>query len=91
MDDKNIQNMLYRLYALEARTEAVIMIFCEELGVPKEKIVRAMDIIARYDIIAQEERLDAETSIARREQAYRDLAENIPEVPEITPEIQVKS
>ena len=68
--DKEMENLLERLSSCEIRTEAITMLLIEELGISRERIQKAVDIVVRYSIIAQEEKLDREEHYRRRSAAF---------------------
>lgn len=79
MDKQQEENMLERLSSCEIRTEAITMLLIEELGISRERIQRAVDVVIKYSIIAQEEKLDREEHYRRRSAAF--VAPDAPQEP----------
>jgi hypothetical protein len=70
MDNNERQALLNQLYSAEVRIEALTMILIEELGMTREKIQKAVDLVVKYSIIGDEEKLDGDTIYQRRATAY---------------------
>lgn len=76
MDEKQEFALLERLYSAEIRIEALTMLLIEELCVPRKTAQEAVDLVLRYAIIAQEEKLSNDEVYRRRREAYRKRIEN---------------
>jgi hypothetical protein len=60
-----------RLFTLEAIIEALTILLIEDLGISRKEIQRTFDLVVKYLIVGNEEKLDAETIYQRRSMAYR--------------------